>query len=99
MKTEQQQIIQANADIQRAESAKQLRNNTLLNEVLTSMKAAHFQEFEECAWSDDLQRRELAQRMKILSQFEGKIQAVIKQGDKAQTTLQMITSKVKSIIR
>jgi hypothetical protein len=95
---EEQQRRQAAMDIQRAEEAKELLSNPLIQEFFISMKAAHFEEFQSAKWDDDQLRRELSQRMRLLNQFESKFQSVIKQGNKAKTTLQLITDKVKRVI-
>lgn len=101
-KTDTQQRREAITDLQRAEQAQQLINNPLYLEALTAMKAALYGEFEDSKFTESDKRHELWQRMQLLKQFQGKFESIIKQGDKARTTLSLLDKakeKVKNLSR
>ena len=54
-------------------------------------------EFEDSKLDDLELRHELWQRMQLMKQFKGRFEQIVKQGDKARTTLQMLLNKGRQI--
>lgn len=98
MKSPQQETNEAIADIGRAHRASELLANPLYNEAITAMQAAMFEQFNDTKLADELERKELWQRMQLLKQFQGRFESIVKQGAKAQNTLSLL-EKAKQAIR
>jgi hypothetical protein len=99
MKSPQQETNEAVADISRAHRASELLDNPLYIEAVTAMRAAMFEQFNDTKLIDEGQRHELWQRMQLMKQFQGRFESIIKQGSKAQDTLNLLEKGLNAIKR
>lgn len=98
-KTPQQETNEAVADISRAHRAEELLKNPLYVEAITVMQASMFEQFNSTKLEDEAQRHELWQRMQLLKQFQGRFESIVKQGEKAKDTLNLLEKGLKLINR
>lgn len=84
---------QAIADQSRANQAKELLANPLYIEAVTVMRAAMYAEFEDSRLADDDARLDLWQRMQLMKRFQGRFESIVKQGNKAAKTIDLIDNK------
>lgn len=99
MKSPQQETNEAVADISRATRASEFLSNPLYNEAITAMQAAMFEQFNDAKLEDDMERKELWQRMQLMKQFQGRFESIVKQGVKAQNTLSLLEKASQAIRR
>lgn len=99
MKSPKQESNEAVADISRAHRASEFLNNPLYNEAITAMQAAMFEQFNDTKLADEHERKELWQRMQLMKQFQGRFESIVKQGDKAQDTLNLLEKAAQAIRR
>tara|TARA_R110000787_G_scaffold231882_1_gene339215 strand:+ start:77 stop:349 length:273 start_codon:yes stop_codon:yes gene_type:complete len=85
------------SDIDRSKQAEALLANPLYIEAIKVIEASMFVEFESTSLSTPELRHELWQRMQLMKQFKGRFEQIVKQGDKARTTLQMLLNKGRQI--
>jgi len=81
------------ADQTRARQAEELLANPLYVEAVTAMRAAMYVEFEDSKLSDTESRHELWQRMQLMKAFQGKFEHIVKLGEKAIKTIDLIDNK------
>ena len=68
-------------------------------EATTAMQAAMFEQFNDTKLGDESLRHELWQRMQLLKQFQGKFESIVKQGTKAQDTLNILEKGLNALKR
>ena len=90
MKTAKKERVDAIQDVDRAQRAEELINNTLYIEAVTAMNSAMFMQFQDTKFVDADLRHELWQRMQLMKQFTGKFESIIKQGVHAKKTLTLL---------
>jgi hypothetical protein len=61
------------------------------------MNAAMYMEFQDTKLIDTTERHELWQRMQLMKQFQDKFEHIVKQGNKAQTTLSLLDKSLKKV--
>jgi len=91
--SDQKTVRQARADQSRAQQATEFLSNPLYIEAVTVMKAAMYSEFENSKLDGEEQRHELWQRMQLMKQFQGRFESIVKQGEKAAKTIELIETK------
>jgi hypothetical protein len=96
-KTPEQEKRECMSDISRANRAQELLNNPLYLEAVTAIEASMFLEFQDSKLKDEDSRHELWQRMQLLKQFKGRFESIVKQGEKAKTTLTLL-EKAKKVV-
>ncbi len=84
-------------DISRADRANDLLTNPLYLEAITAMNAAMYMEFQDTKLIDTTERHELWQRMQLMKQFQDKFEHIVKQGNKAKTTLNLLEKSLKKV--
>lgn len=84
-------------DISRGERAEKFIADPLHIEAITAMNAAMYVEFQETKLADEDARHELWQRMQLMKQHVAKYESIIKQGNKAKTTLSLLDKSLAAI--
>lgn len=66
-------------------------------EAIGVIEATMYVEFADSKLDSPELRHELWQRMQLVKQFKGRFEQIVRQGDKARTTLEMLINKGRQI--
>ena len=78
---------QLEAEIQRADHAKRILNDTLVVDTLAKMRATVFDNFRTSKFDNVEEREDLYKMIKAIDHFEGEFVRLINNGKKAQSIL------------
>ncbi|MBL4891469.1 MAG: hypothetical protein JKX91_06540 [Rhizobiaceae bacterium] len=87
----------AHNDINRAERARQVMSDPMLQEALTAIKGDLFNKFCRSKFKETEEREEIHRSMKNIQKFEGYLESVMTDGKMGQETLNLL-EKAKQLI-
>lgn len=80
-------------DIQRAERAKQILNDTLVREALEGMEKTVFHNIKTSHFKNTEEREDLYKMLRAIEEFRSEFQRHIRGGEKAQSFLKKLIGK------
>lgn len=88
---DREQVNQANQEISRAERARQLMQDEMLQEALTAIKGEIYAKFQRTKYDETEQRDELWRKTQAINAFESYLERVMSDGLVALKTLELNT--------
>jgi len=93
--SENDQLLKANADLQRAAQARQVMDNALVKEYFMLARAALFERLTKTKPSEREEREHIYLELQQFDRFESNFEKAITKGKVAETWLEKLKSKVK----